>query len=103
MKFNENYAVPLSVGGKDFVVGRHTLLSVEESVLAELFSGNAYLEKMKDGKVFLDRDPVVFEHLIRYLRSERSFVPRDLSSDMKNLLHLEFKYWKVDNGLLKPD
>ena len=45
--------------------------------------------------MFIDRDPVAFNHMINYLRSNRKSMPRDLSADEKKNLENEIKFWKV--------
>lgn len=68
---NNNDPIVLDVGGKEIVVDRKTLTSVEGSMLSAHFSGNIPLKKTNENKVFIDRDPDVFTHMINYLRSGR--------------------------------
>lgn len=90
----------LNVGGTHFVVGRDTLTSVKGSRLGELFSGKVDPRKGGNGEeVFLDRDPVVFNHMINYLRSNRKFLPKELSPDLRHHLETEIRFWKVGDGL----
>ena len=49
----------------------------------------------------MDRDPTIFGHMINYLRSERKFLPRQLTADQKHHLKMEIQYWQVDKGLEK--
>lgn len=74
-------------------------MSIEGSLLREYFSGNAYLKKMRGNQVFLDRDPDIFMNVLKYLRSERKWFPKDSPKDIQNNLNLEIKRWKLDNGL----
>lgn len=55
-----NEAVELDVGGTSMTVGRKTLMMVEGSNLAALFSGKADIIETKENRVFLDRDPAIF-------------------------------------------
>ena len=62
-----------------------TLTSIKGSVLTELFSEmNQLPTDLDDGESFkIDRDPVIFEQMIDYLRRDRKFIPNDLSDQMK--------------------
>ena len=65
--------VYLSVGGTPFMTRRSTLCMEPGSVLAINFSNsNGYGEPIKDenGAYFIDRDPLLFNWVIRYLRFE---------------------------------
>lgn len=72
-------------------VARSTLLTVKDSLLAAKFSGNVKLGSKE--RVFLDRDPFIFNYLINFLRSDRKELPNDVSSDIKRNLENEIKYW----------
>ena len=96
--------INLNVGGKDFVVGRETLTSINNSLLALQFSGSQQLLKTDEGtKIFLDRDPEVFTHIVTYLRSGRQFLPINANEDMKKKVQIEIKYWQLDKGLKEVD
>ena len=57
----------LDVGGLYFPkVSRKLLTSVPGSALEAMFSGRHELA-LENGKIFIERDPKTFEHLIRYL------------------------------------
>ena len=60
----------LNVGGvtHGFTVSKHLLCSVKGSALEAMFSGRHALP-LYEGKVFVDRDPQVFNLLINYLRN----------------------------------
>jgi hypothetical protein len=84
------------------MVSRNTLTSVKDSMLRKLFTGSVNLKKIHDGEqIFLDRDPVVFNHMINYLRSNRKFLPKDLPPDLRHQLDLELKFWKVSGDLVE--
>ena len=51
-----------------------------------------------DGRIFIDRDPEAFTHMVNFLRSEKKYLPKDVNTDLKIRLHNEFKYWKADMG-----
>jgi len=95
--------VDLNIGGKEVTVGRDTLVKVQGSLLSEYFSGNAHLKKIQKDRVFLDRDPEIFDLILKYLRAERKWYPKDLSTDMRDQFNLEVKRWRLDYGLKSID
>jgi len=92
----------MNVGGKDLIVGKNTLLSVKGSLLYMTFTGQYEMNTIGN-KVFLDRDPKIFKHMINYIRSDRKHLPQDVNQDVKRLLEMEIKFWGVDYGLEKYD
>jgi len=60
-----------------------------------VFSDKAVLKPDEDDKIFMDRNPVVFGHVIDYLRSDRRELPIDISNDLKKQIEKEISYWKV--------
>ena len=78
------YAVTLSffprlnVGGDtSFVTRRDTLTAIEGSRLSQLFSGrwDKVLPKDRDGRIFLDLDPVQFRALLSWLVDTKRMAP----------------------------
>lgn len=43
----------------------------------------------------MDRNPIVFGHMVDYLRSDRRVLPSDISNDLKKLIEKEISYWKI--------
>lgn len=39
-----------------------------------------------DGSLFVDRDPVMFEHVLNYLKSDRKFLPTNIAIDVKKAI-----------------
>ena len=93
--------VRLRVGPRDFTVGRNVLTSVPGSLMSATFAKGVKHNTVEGGMVFLDRDPDLFNHILFFLRSNRTFLPREISSDMKEALENEIKYWKLEKGLIK--
>ena len=60
----------MDVGGLNVTAGRDTLTKVGGSLLAQFFSGIEEHTLTNDGRIFLDRDPEAFSHMINYLRGE---------------------------------
>ena len=52
-------------------IPKGTLTSVHQSKLAVMFSGAAPLNKDKDGRIFIDRNPQIFAQIIDYLGKNR--------------------------------
>ena len=86
----------LNVGGEFFFTQRSTLCTVEDSYLANLFSGRweSSIERDSFGRFFLDFDPHCFGLLLNYLRSKRQSrlplpapqVPSDKEEQFWNLV-----------------
>jgi BTB/POZ domain-containing protein KCTD9 len=59
--------VRLQVGERIFTTTRDTLVS-ESTFFASLLSGRWASNRLGDGSYFIDADPNLFEHILRYLR-----------------------------------
>ena len=66
---DEKDKITLRVGNKDFVVQRKTLTSANGSLLATLFQNDFDKNVVTSNKVVLNRDPEIFQHVIKYLES----------------------------------
>lgn len=60
-----------------------------------MFSGDiSGLNKDANGKIFLDRDPKIFNLMLNYIRHEGNFSPNNVSlQEDKILFELELKHW----------
>jgi len=60
---------------------------VPGSKLSGMFLGNFDLKQvLQDGQecgVFIDRNPVIFSHVIDYLRNNRKVLPQNIHQDLK--------------------
>eukprot|EP00899_Mesostigma_viride_P023094 jgi/Mesvir1/396/Mv11287-RA.1 len=65
--------IRLDVGGTIFATSRSTLLSLDGTFFAGMFSGRFELKPEDDGTYFIDRDPTGFRHILNFLRSPASF------------------------------
>ena len=82
----------LNVGGKYYpTVSKRMLTSVPGTALEAMFSGRHELEYV-DGKIFVDRNPIMFEYLIDYLRNGCKLVEIGLKYDNQMFLE-ELDYW----------
>lgn len=79
-------------------MGRDNLTKVEGSLLESYFSGRVEHTLTDEGRIFLDRDPEAFSHMINFLRSDNKYLPKEANTDVKIRLFQEFKYWKTDLG-----
>ena len=90
----------LNVGGIYFpMVFKKVLTSVPDSVLKTMFSDDEELTKV-NGKIFVDRDPKMFEHLINYLRNGREWVEFDSHQENKQFRN-ELSFWEIEAPLSK--
>jgi len=101
--------VKLDVGGVRYTTTRTTLCRVAGSYLALMFSGAFELETdASDGTVFIDRDGILFRHILNFLRDPVNFslCRVNLTSRELALLAMEadfyllreelFKYYRMD-------
>jgi hypothetical protein len=92
----------LSIGGRHFKVSRTTL--VEESGLFRHQLSAAWFSAWvpeEDGTYFLDADPDIFEHLLRFMRRPSVFplfydTAKGFDYDLYNRLEAEAEYFQVD-------
>ena len=87
-------------------VGRELLTSVKGSKLAATFSGDHKLQVLPGNqRVYLDRNPFIFDYCLEYLRSNRSFIPKSTPTNpnIRELFDMEVKFWGLDRGLARID
>ena len=70
------------------------LTSVRGSWLEKVFSGKHDL-KYVDDYIFLDRNPIVFDLVLDYLRHGGNYLPRNLEKETFALFSLEIEYWGI--------
>lgn len=85
----------LNVSGKLFQVSRAVLTRYPLSVFATLFSEAYQLQLNERGEAFLDMNPIMFEHILRWLRNDTP--PRDLNEQDKDELIALCKRWRLDD------
>ena len=78
-KSNSVYYV-LNCQNKKFKTPLETIQKVPGSKLANL---TQKLLVNQDGSIHIDRDPVIFEHVLHYLDSDRQFMPTHVSTSVK--------------------
>lgn len=89
----------LDVGGQLILKTSKALLcSVPGSLLERTFNG--YHEHTIIGdKIFVDRDPTAFKHLVNFLRLQKNYVPLFENKNEEELFVKELKYWDIQVGL----
>ena len=75
------------------------MTQIPNSSLEAMFSGRHELKKVDD-KIFVDRDPEVFNLLIQYLRNGCQRFEIESPSLNKRLDH-EIEFWDVGNTLIQ--
>jgi len=89
----------LEIGGRMFKVARNTLES-ESGLFRSQFSNLFTWTPEPDGSYFLDADPDLFEHLLRYMRRPEVFplfysVMNGFDYDLYNRLQAEALYFQM--------
>jgi hypothetical protein len=60
--------VKIDVGGRIFCTTLHTLTQIPDCYFGTTFNDRWELELDDDGTFFIDRDPIVFSHILNFLR-----------------------------------
>lgn len=100
-----NDVLELNVGGQHVSTTRAVLCSAEGSLLAGMFSGNfdAGLKRDKDGRIFLDVDPPLFNRILLHLRLRRIASPECpaplpyVPEDMRPEYDMMVKYFGLES------
>ncbi len=66
--------VKLNVGGVKYITTKTTLESVPDSFFNSLLSGKFSFTEIK-GHIFIDRNGLIFEHILSYLRNINNWKP----------------------------
>ena len=88
-----NGLIKLSVGGSKFITTRATLS--KSGYFRAVLSGNFAAPPQDDGYLFIDRDPVIFGYLLKYMRSDYVSIPTNRLQEV----NLETKYLQIDLDL----
>jgi len=73
--------IDLNVGGVHYTTSLTTLVSAKESLLCSMFEESKPANDCKDnlGRVFIDRDGVLFRYILDYLRNRKLVLPENFS------------------------
>ncbi|XP_076446703.1 BTB/POZ domain-containing protein KCTD12-like [Babylonia areolata] len=87
--------VELNVGGVLYTTSRDTLLKVPDSLLASAFSDSSVSQLVRDskGKIFIDRDGVLFRYVLDYLRNFKLVLPENFHE--RERLKQEAEYFRL--------
>ena len=96
--------VKLNVGGTVFTTLLSTLTSVPNTYFESLFSGRWVLRPQADGCFFIDRDPLVFAHIINFLRGQSVPDFSELSPRELQLLRNDAAFYNISPllGIIPP-
>lgn len=93
--------VRLNVGGTNYEVSRNTLERCEGSMLASLISDHWKEGNSDDDKpIFIDRNGLLFQYVLDYLRTNKIHLPSSVSQAAVNE---EFAYYGIDDGIRRGD
>lgn len=97
---SDDAIVELNVGGVHYTSTRKTLTSDTNSRFSELFTKSTSATVVKDakGRIFLDRDGVLFRYILDFLRDNCIVLPAGFRE--KQRLLNEAEYFKL-NGMVK--
>lgn len=91
--------IELNVGGVHYTTTLKTLINEPDSKLTEIFSGSTTnVEKDAKGRIFLDRDGVLFRYILDYLRDGAIALPEGFRE--KERLRKEAESLKL-SGMVK--
>lgn len=91
---NPDDIVKINVGGVHLATSRKVLCQQPGSLLCKMFSSGQNL-KMADGEVFLDRNGVIFGHVVDLLRSQLSEWPVLTDPAEKAKFRSELEFWQI--------
>lgn len=90
--------VEINVGGKYFITSLDMLRKDPRSFLATMFNGSVRLHRDHEDRPFIDRDGILFAHILDYLRSGQLLLPEGFNEIER--LEQEARYFKL-SGLLR--
>ena len=67
--------IQLNVGGTFYTTTRHTLMTYQDSMLANMVSSDIPTTKDAQGRIFIDRDGKLFNHILNFLRNSKLSLP----------------------------
>jgi hypothetical protein len=87
--------IRLDVGGVHYNTTRSTLCRVSGSMLERMFNGSIPSKKVK-GRYFIDRDGLLFQYILRYLRDTDVWTPPSDVDVCRDLLR-EARFFCLDS------
>lgn len=98
--------IELNVGGTHYSTIRTTLLKEPDTLLYKIANSLSTLPKgvirLDDNKYFIDRDGLLFSHILNYLRSDKLILPDGFTEAAR--LRDEIEFYEIDKlrSLLAP-
>ncbi|KAK5979125.1 putative Potassium channel tetramerization domain-containing protein [Trichostrongylus colubriformis] len=98
--------IELNVGGTCYSTIRRTLLKEPHTVLHRIASSSTSLPKgvvqLDNNKYFIDRDGLLFSHILNYLRTEKLILPEGFTETDR--LKDEIEFYEIDKlrGIFGP-
>ncbi|ETN74597.1 K+ channel tetramerization domain protein [Necator americanus] len=90
--------IELNVGGTHYSTTRQTLMKEPETLLFRIANSSSSLPKgvirLDNNKYFIDRDGVLFSHILNYLRTEKLILPDGFKETSR--LRDEIEYYEVE-------
>ena len=80
--------IKLNVGGHSFICSRTTLCSQPGSMLAAMFDAESGFGRQcldDEGRIFLDRDGRLFDHVLSFLRTGEFLLPAEYVEEVPQL------------------
>lgn len=90
--------IEINVGGKYYTTTLETLKGDRRSFLATMFNGSVRISRDSENRPFIDRDGILFAHILDYLRSGQLLLPEGFNEIER--LEQEARYFKL-SGLLR--
>ena len=88
----KSQTVKFNFSGEKFELSR-SLLDMYPNTVLSISASERWLED-PEKEVFMDRDPVLFRHVLSYLRDKRVYLPTTVA---KKAILLELEYYCVDD------
>lgn len=90
----------LNISGRKYQISR-AILEEESPLFARLLSDSMTWNPEEDGSYFLDVDPGIFEHVVRFMRRPEVYPvfydqARGFDYDLYNRLQAEAEYFEID-------
>ena len=87
-------AIVLNVGGVRYTTSQSTLTSYPDTMLARMLTGSVPSKKDDSGAFFIDRDGLLFRHVLNFLRNDKLSLPHPF--DDYESLRNEAEFYEIE-------
>lgn len=96
--------VELNLSGEIIKTKLSTLKKIPGSILDDVASGRSFTAVDDDGRIEIATDSEVFQAALKYVESDRTWLPsaKKGSKIQRDLVETEIRKWRLDKGLAKP-